>query len=657
MRGMKTSSEKSNLCGCVAAVCVSVALSVAFAEPADRPELGSFRRLMFNNPGLEVDLGLGIWPHAEVFDYDGDGKMDVFVRAGCVPFKDARVYINRSSGKSPTTFAAGFSVPDNTGRQRTVTGGHPATDGLKSPHPNKPHTMRWNFVDLDGDGVEDVVLSLSDWTNYGCPGPKCPIAYDANCVWTNRPIETYLYYFHNEGGNGKDAKWAKPVAIRTPNCKTDALEGPWGGYAVMFDDWDRDGDKDFICGEFIDNFWYFENVGGKGNPRFVDGRKVLVEDGSPLAVELCFYDPRAVDFNGDGLKDLIAAEEDGRVSYYENTGRLKDGIPVFTAGRFLRQEAQELKFGCLCTPFGVDWDGDGDYDFICGNSSGCIAFIENLSGQGVVAPKWAEPKYITVGGRRIRTIAGPSGSPQGPAEAKWGYSSVSVGDWDGDGILDILANDIDGDVRLYLGIGRGGTEMTQGVGLEVEWNGGVQPLSWWEWRPHPGKCLRAPWRTTVEMIDWNGDGLQDVVVMDTEGFLALYERFRDGGGILRLKHPQRIFIDEKGNPLRFGGEKAASGRARFRLADWDGDGRMDILNANWNVHFWRQVGEKGGKAVFRNMKTIGKEQLQGHCGCPATVDFDGDGRPEAVFGAEDGYFYYMRNPNSVNRGKCGDKQS
>ena len=287
---------------------------VALAEPSENSGLGSFRRLMFNNPGLEVDLGLGIWPFAEVFDYDGDGKMDVFVRAGSVPFKDARVYINRSPEKSPMVFAAGFSVPDNTGRIRTATGGHPATDGLKSPHPNKPHTMRWNFVDLDGDGVEDVVLSLSDWTNYGRPGPKCQIAYDANCVWTNRPIETYLYYFHNEGGNGKDAKWAKPVAIRTPNCKTDALEGPWGGYAVMFDDWDRDGDMDFICGEFIDSFWYFENVGGKGNPRFADGRKVLVEDGSPLAVELCFYVPKAVDFNGDGLKDLIAAEVDGRVS-------------------------------------------------------------------------------------------------------------------------------------------------------------------------------------------------------------------------------------------------------------------------------------------------------------------------------------------------------
>ena len=51
-------------------LCSSVAFvaAIAFADTADRPELGSFRRLMFNNPGLEVDLGLGIWPFAEVFD-------------------------------------------------------------------------------------------------------------------------------------------------------------------------------------------------------------------------------------------------------------------------------------------------------------------------------------------------------------------------------------------------------------------------------------------------------------------------------------------------------------------------------------------------------------------------------------------------------------
>ena len=47
----------------------------------------------------------------------------------------------------------------------------------------------------------------------------------------------------------------------------------------------------------------------------------------------------------------------------------------------------EVKFGALCTPVGVDWDGDGDFDIISGNTAGYIGFIENLSGPGVESPK------------------------------------------------------------------------------------------------------------------------------------------------------------------------------------------------------------------------------------------------------------------------------
>ena len=47
-----------------------------------QPREGHFERMMFNNPGLEVDLSLGIWPHVSVYDYDRDGKNDVVVCEG-----------------------------------------------------------------------------------------------------------------------------------------------------------------------------------------------------------------------------------------------------------------------------------------------------------------------------------------------------------------------------------------------------------------------------------------------------------------------------------------------------------------------------------------------------------------------------------------------
>ncbi len=64
--------------------------------------------------------------------------------------------------------------------------------------------------------------------------------------------------------------------------------------------------------------------------------------------------------------------------WIENTGRLKDGMPLFQKPAYFRQEADELKCGPWATPFAVDWDGDGDLDIICGNSAGYIVFFENL---------------------------------------------------------------------------------------------------------------------------------------------------------------------------------------------------------------------------------------------------------------------------------------
>ena len=47
-------------------------------------------------------------------------------------------------------------------------------------------------------------------------------------------------------------------------------------------------------------------------------------------------------------------------------------------------------------------------------------------------PKWNAPELLQVDGQPFRIMAGPGGSIQGPCEAKWGYTTLSVADWDGD---------------------------------------------------------------------------------------------------------------------------------------------------------------------------------------------------------------------------------
>ena len=158
-----------NSCRILAALVLTAGFA-AFAKDTGnayvQPREGHFERMMFNNPGLEVDLSLGIWPHVAVYDYNKDGKNDVVIRAAAVPINGSkrntmcRVYLN------PTQDHAGLDIPVADFR---ISDGkrHPDATGVSCPHPRKPNGLRANFVDLDTDGVEDLVYTLSDWTKYG----------------------------------------------------------------------------------------------------------------------------------------------------------------------------------------------------------------------------------------------------------------------------------------------------------------------------------------------------------------------------------------------------------------------------------------------------------------------------------------------------------
>ena len=180
-------------------------------------------------------------------------------------------------------------------------------------------------------------------------------------------------------------------------------------------------------------------------------------------------------------------------------------MPAFLPPRFFQQEADDVKFGVLATPVGFDWDGDGDEDLVCGNTAGYIGLIENLDGG--CPPKWAAPRCLEADGRPIRIMAGPNGSIQGPCEAKWGYTTLSVADWDDDGLPDLVVNSIWGKVVWYRNVGtRTAPQLSPARPIEVEWPGPPPKPAWSWWQPE-GKELVTQWRTTPVVVDFNGDGL------------------------------------------------------------------------------------------------------------------------------------------------------
>ena len=150
------------------------------------------------------------------------------------------------------------------------------------------------------------------------------------------------------------------------------------------------------------------------------------------------------------------------------------------------------------------------------------------------------------------------------------------------------------------------------------------------------------WRTTPVVVDFNGDELNDLVMLDHEGYLALFERTKSESGDLQLQPGKRMFVDESGKPWQFNERTAgASGRRKLAIVDWDGDGRLDVLANSVNCDWYRNVSDDSDNVVLKAMGTMSDQKLAGHSTSPTTVDWDNDSLPELLLGAEDGRIYYL----------------
>lgn len=646
---------------------IGLVLLCIFVPPARFAAAQDLKPLAYNYPGLVVDLGVGLYAYPIPTDTDNDGDLDLLISCPDVPYNGIYHFENITGKVAHPVFrfkkriSAGkldLTPSVVNGKLHVLGPGieyeNFANVGIGQPkklpatadfHQGRIRGNQWSYVDYDGDGDQDLIAGVGDWQDYGWDN-----AFDEKGQWKNGPLHGYVYLLCNEGTDSSP-KYAVAKKLEAAGKPIDQF----GGCSPNFADFDRDGDLDLICGEFLDGFTYFENIGSRTAPNYASGKR-LSHGGKSLAMHVQMIVPVAVDWESDGDIDLVVGDEDGRVALVENTGKVVDSMPEFLPPFYLQQEATDLKFGALVTPFGVDWDDDGDWDLVCGNTSGNIAWFENLSGKGVAEPKWAAPTLLETDSGPIRIMAGENRSIQGPCEAKWGYTTQAVADWDGDGLKDLIVNSIWGKVIWFKNVGvKGAPKLANAKPIVVASHNAQKKPAWNWWNPAPNEFV-TPWRTTPIVVDQNGDGLSDLVMLDHEGFLSFFERARTEQGLILLEG-KRIFqgdtdanrFDQNGKallsppgPLQLNsGLAGKSGRRKLALVDWDSDGDSDLLINSTSCDLFINEGGEATRISLRRQGPLSNQKLAGHDTAPTTVDFNGNGIPDLVLGAEDGRLYYL----------------
>src|SRR5690606_36331427 len=86
-------------------------LAVGCAPPSNKETISrpaEFTRIQYNNPGLEVDLGVGLWAWPLPIDMDSDGVLDLIVSCTDKPYNG--IYLFKRENNSDNVLSAGQRI-------------------------------------------------------------------------------------------------------------------------------------------------------------------------------------------------------------------------------------------------------------------------------------------------------------------------------------------------------------------------------------------------------------------------------------------------------------------------------------------------------------------------------------------------------------------
>ncbi|MDA0841204.1 MAG: VCBS repeat-containing protein [Planctomycetota bacterium] len=503
-------------------------------------------------------------------------------------------------------------------------------------------------VDVDRSGALDLLLGVLSYKDYfpgetrgwgacsvGIDAAGKNIALDENGQWKGGPVHGYAIWMKNHRNHADpDFSLAGPLLQDGRPIDFGCVPSP------VSIEWNYDGLPDLIAPEASGDLSQRLSSLEFGLRQIESSHNVLFSGKSNLPSPYRSPVIAALDLERLHRNDLVLGTRDGAIAAIvtedDSIGGTKFGAPGA-----LHSFARVIHLGEAPVPVAVDWNGNGVLDLLVGKADGSIDFIEN---EGTNAkPDFSTPKPFRLDGKPYRSQTGDQGTILGPVDAGYGYACPEIVDWNGDGKFDLVLNDFAGRIRVL---------PNSGTAKQPKFSEEVPILKM-------GKPLETLWRVKPACVDWTGDGKPDLLALDAYGFLNLHQR----DGEFSVK-PGRRLLDHLGRPIQLDGSYANSGRANLAACDFDGDGDVDILVGvtQHNTHILNNL--FGGAEFFgrpsilllentgsnenpvfqpRIVKTLeGPLSFSTYSVSACAVNWTGSAKPDLLVGCDNGWLYLVR---------------